>query len=94
MDEREIVKGYIAQRMGGTGVPSVSNQPTVTQSTTTTSMGKLKTEEIQARQALLLKDRHLAQLHRDWVVQGGGLISEEEFWDTRRVRFHLTISHM
>jgi hypothetical protein len=48
---------------------------------------KLSAEEIQLRQQLLLKDKKLAQLHKRWVVQGN-LLSEEDFWETRHVRFH------
>jgi hypothetical protein len=91
LQEREAVKTFIAARMGdSSATPSISRQtsekgiPPVMSGSS--SGGRLRNEEIQARQALLLKDRHLAQLHRDWVVQGG-LISEEEFWETRKVCF-------
>lgn len=40
-------------------------------------------EEIKLRGMLLGSDKELLQLHRTLVR--GGLISEEEFWETRKV---------
>jgi hypothetical protein len=66
------------------GPPSAPNPVAPTKSQDGSDEIKLKEEETKARQALLLKDRALAKLHRDWVVQGG-LMTEEEFWETRKV---------
>ena len=79
LDEREQVKGYLSSRIG-TSAPDLA--PVSTQSSQQST--KLRPEEIQARQSLLLKDPHLAKCHREYVVQGG-LLSEEEFLDTRQV---------
>ena len=45
---------------------------------------KLGAEEIKLRGTLLSSNKELLQLHRTLVR--GGLVSEEEFWETRQVR--------
>lgn len=46
--------------------------------------GKLTMEQIKLRGTLLGTNKELLQLHRTLVR--GGLITEEEFWETRQVR--------
>jgi hypothetical protein len=86
LDDREKVKTFLAGKMAA-GPPSAPNSglsSAPSKSLAESDDNKLKEEEIKARQSLLLKDRALAKLHRDWVVQGG-LMTEEEFWETRKV---------
>ena len=78
LDEREKVKLFLNPHMH-------SNPPCTTKTSASTA---LTTEEIQVRQALLLKHTHLAQMHRQWVVERG-LLSEEEFWNTKKVGFFM-----
>lgn len=44
---------------------------------------RLSAEQIKLRGTLLATDKELLQLHRTLVR--GGLLTEEEFWETRKV---------
>lgn len=48
---------------------------------------KLNADEIKLRGTILGNDKELLQLHKTLVR--GGLVTEEEFWETRKVIFFL-----
>ncbi|KAI8926635.1 hypothetical protein BC831DRAFT_455499 [Entophlyctis helioformis] len=95
--DRDRVKDILAQRLGGllsapasapasapTSAPASrpATPAAAAASGTAASRIVLTALDIQARQALLARDKHLARLHKELVM--GGLVSEQEFWDTRR----------
>ena len=46
-------------------------------------------DEIKIRQELLINNKKLSDLHQELVI--GGFISEEEFWETRKVFYNIYI---
>ncbi|KAJ8322704.1 hypothetical protein BDV3_006971 [Batrachochytrium dendrobatidis] len=83
--DRDHIKDYLATRIAAVRQRSAtpaSAKPTSLPRTASATTSSLTLQDLQARQALLSKNKDLAKLHKEIVI--GGLISEQDFWNTRQ----------
>jgi hypothetical protein len=88
--ERDRFKDALAQALVAQRSAPESRAPTPPIDMSLPPARPLSKEEIRRRQQILSSDPDLRRLHRELVV--GRQISEEEFWETRKVRNYLYAS--
>lgn len=92
LDERQSVQDHITRLVNAYRLSSSrqnSNESLASGKSSTGSRTNLSQDEIKARQALLARDASLRKMHRELVMMGH--LSEEEFWETRRVSEHFVL---
>eukprot|EP00842_Homolaphlyctis_polyrhiza_P004759 jgi/Hompol1/5284/HPOL_002645-RA len=71
-NDREQIKDAISKRLAAALSQQQQSQNTAA----------LRVQDLEARSTLLSRNKELARLHKDLVM--GGLIGEEDFWNTRK----------